>query len=35
VIIQRWQAWTGEQAKLEGEGRSFEEISAAPAATAE
>jgi DNA modification methylase len=28
VIVQRWQAWTGEVATLEGDGRSFEEIAA-------
>jgi hypothetical protein len=28
VIVRRWQAWTGEQARLEGDGRSFEEIAA-------
>ena len=26
VIVQRWQAWTGEQATLEGDGRGFEKI---------
>jgi DNA modification methylase len=26
VIVQRWQALAGKQAKLEGDGRSFEEI---------
>ena len=28
VIVRRWQAWTGERAMLEGDGRSFEEIAA-------
>jgi DNA modification methylase len=28
VIVQRWQAWTGEGAIVEGENRSFEEIAA-------
>ena len=26
VIVQRWQAFTGEKATLDGDGRSFEEI---------
>ena len=26
VIVQRWQAWAGGRASLEGDGRSFEEI---------
>ena len=34
VIIQRWQAWTGEVATLEGDGRSFEEHAAGREATA-
>jgi DNA modification methylase len=34
VIILRWQAWTGERAMLEGEGRAFEEIAAGRAAAA-
>jgi DNA modification methylase len=34
VIVQRWQAWTGEQATLEDEGRTFEEIAAGRAAAA-
>jgi DNA modification methylase len=34
VIIQRWQAWTGEQAKLGGDGRTFEEIAAGRAGAA-
>jgi DNA modification methylase len=28
VIVRRWQAWTGAQATLEGEGRTLEEIAA-------
>jgi DNA modification methylase len=28
VIVQRWQAWTGEQATLKGNGLSFEELAA-------
>jgi DNA modification methylase len=28
VIVQRWQEWTGEQATLEGDGRTLEEIAA-------
>jgi DNA modification methylase len=28
VIVRRWQAWTGEVATLEGDGRSFDEIAA-------
>jgi DNA modification methylase len=32
VIIRRWQAWTGEQAALEDEGRAFEETAAGRAA---
>ena len=28
VIVRRWQEWTGEEAMLEGDGRSFEEIAA-------
>ena len=28
VIVRRWQAWTGEQATLKSDGRSFEEIAA-------
>jgi DNA modification methylase len=34
VIVRRFQDWTGEQATLEGEGRSFEEIAAGRAAAA-
>jgi DNA modification methylase len=34
VIIQRWQAWTGEQAMLESDGRTLEEIAAGRAAAA-
>ena len=34
VIVRRWQEWTGEQATLEGDGRSFEEIAAGRAAAA-
>jgi DNA modification methylase len=34
VIVRRWQAWTGEVATLEGDGRSFEEVAAAHAAAA-
>jgi DNA modification methylase len=34
VIVQRWQAWTGEQATLEDDGRTFEEIAAGRAAAA-
>ena len=34
VIIQRWQAWTGEQVMLEADGRTFEEIAAGRAAAA-
>jgi DNA modification methylase len=34
VIVQRWQAWTGEVATLQGDGRSFEEVAAAHAAAA-
>jgi DNA modification methylase len=34
VIIRRWQAWTGAQATLEGDGRTFEEIAAGRAAAA-
>jgi DNA modification methylase len=34
VIVGRWQDWTGEQAMLEGDGRSFEEIAAGLAAAA-
>ena len=34
VIIQRWQAWTGEQVTLEADGRTFEEIAAGRAAAA-
>jgi DNA modification methylase len=34
VIIQRWQAWTGEQATLEADGRAFEEIAAGCVGTA-
>jgi hypothetical protein len=34
VIIRRWQAWTGEQATLEDEGRTFEETAAGRAAAA-
>jgi hypothetical protein len=26
VIVQRWQDWVGEEATLEGDGRSFDEI---------
>jgi DNA modification methylase len=32
VIVKRWQTFTGKQARLEGDGRSFEEIAAARAA---
>ena len=34
VIVQRWQAWTGEGAIVEGENQSFEEIAAGRAAAA-
>jgi DNA modification methylase len=34
VIVRRWQAWTGEHATLEGDGRSFEELAAGRAAAA-
>jgi DNA modification methylase len=34
VTVQRWHAWTGERAALEGEGRSFEEIAAGREAAA-
>ena len=34
VIMQRWQAWTGEQVMLEADGRTFEEIAAGRAAAA-
>ena len=34
VIMQRWQAWTGEQVTLEADGRTFEEIAAGRAAAA-
>jgi DNA modification methylase len=34
VTVQRWQAWTGEFATLDGDGRSFEEIAAERAAAA-
>ena len=34
VIVRRWQAWTGEVAIVEGEGRSFEEIAAGREAAA-
>ena len=34
VTVRRWQAWTGEVATLEGDGRSFEEVAAAHAAAA-
>jgi DNA modification methylase len=34
VIIQRWQEWTGEQATLEGNGRSYEDIAVERAAAA-
>jgi DNA modification methylase len=34
VIVGRWQDWTGEQAMLEGDGRSLEEIAAGRAAAA-
>ena len=34
VIIQRWEAWTGEVATLQADGRSFEEVAAAHAAAA-
>jgi DNA modification methylase len=34
VVVRRWEAWTGEQAMLEGAGRSFEEIAAGRAAAA-
>jgi DNA modification methylase len=26
VIVRRWQGWTGEQATLDGEGRSYHEL---------
>jgi DNA modification methylase len=34
VIVRRWQAWTGEIATLQGDGRSLEEIGAAHATAA-
>jgi hypothetical protein len=34
VIVRRWQAWTGEVATLEGDGRSLEEVAAGGAAAA-
>jgi DNA modification methylase len=34
VIVQRWQAWSGEQAMLEADGRTFEETAAAHDAAA-
>jgi hypothetical protein len=34
VIIQRWQAWTGEQATREDDRRTFEETAAARTAAA-
>jgi DNA modification methylase len=34
VMVQRWQAWTGERAILEGNGRSLEKIAAGRAAAA-
>jgi DNA modification methylase len=34
VILRRWQAWTGEQATLEADGRTFEETAAAHEAAA-
>nr|WP_245185423.1 DNA methyltransferase [Falsiroseomonas frigidaquae] len=34
VAVLRWQAFTGEQAMLEGDGRSFAEVAAARAALA-
>jgi DNA modification methylase len=34
VIMQRWQAWTGEQVTLEADGRTFEEIAAGCAVAA-
>jgi hypothetical protein len=26
VIVQRWQVWAGEEATLEGDGRTYDEI---------
>ena len=34
VIVRRWQEWSGEQAVLEGDGRSFEGIAAGREAAA-
>jgi DNA modification methylase len=34
VIVRRWQEWTGEQAKLESDGRTLEEVAAGRAAAA-
>ena len=34
VMVRRWQEWTGEQATLDGDGRSFEEIAAGRLAAA-
>jgi DNA modification methylase len=34
VIVRRWQAWTGEQAILDSDGRTLEEIAAGPDAAA-
>jgi hypothetical protein len=34
VIVRGWQNWTGEQAMLEGDGRSFERIAAGRGAAA-
>jgi DNA modification methylase len=34
VIVRRWQEWTGEQARLDGDGRSFEEVAAGRLAAA-
>jgi DNA modification methylase len=34
VIVRRWQEWTGEQATLEGDGHTFEEIAAGRATAA-
>jgi len=34
VIVRRWQAWTGEVATLEGDGRSFDEVAAESEAAA-
>jgi DNA modification methylase len=34
VMVRRWQEWSGESAVLEGDGRTFEEFAAGPAAAA-